>query len=313
MFRAALAGALAGAALWTAPAQANIVDITVSGTVVSGTDVSGTFGPPGGSLAGDPFSVVFQFNTDIGGQAYGYNINLNVDDIIGNEGGSGYSGNMVVSLDIENHSIIASSGMGSYSTSYFNWYFLYSQVAINAAGFGFGSYTVNYVGSDWIGEPYYAELVPSPSPFMYDSGNIDAYGVLAGFRNKSCDWRPGARDVGDGASRFRLHRRWLKAAAPRQADLCGFMHEHASHRGEGAGRHGREARRRLVEPGPHCPQTKLPPSRPGGRSVLGFSPPWRKPHSSFSPNRKMSALMDASAINASLTVNGPLTISSVIR
>ena len=33
----------------------------------------------------------------------------------------------------------------------------------------------------------------------------------------------------------------------------------------------------------------------------------------FEPKRMMSALMDASAIHASLTVNGRLTISSVIR
>jgi hypothetical protein len=58
---------------------------------------------------------------------------------------------------------------------------------------------------------------------------------------------------------------------------------------------------------------KRPPIRPGGRSALGGYANLPTPHSSFNPNRKMSALMDASAIRASLTVNGPLTISSVIR
>jgi hypothetical protein len=65
--RARFAGWLAGAALaaWAPSACATVLDVTYSGVVAAGSEDSlGLFG--GGSLAGDPFSVAYAFDTSKG-------------------------------------------------------------------------------------------------------------------------------------------------------------------------------------------------------------------------------------------------------
>jgi hypothetical protein len=46
--------------------NANIATVTLTGTVVSGVDSGGLFGPTGANLAGDPFSLVYVFDTSLG-------------------------------------------------------------------------------------------------------------------------------------------------------------------------------------------------------------------------------------------------------
>jgi len=47
-------------------ANAALVTITATGTVVSGTDTTGVFGSIGADLANDVFSMTFHFDTDVG-------------------------------------------------------------------------------------------------------------------------------------------------------------------------------------------------------------------------------------------------------
>ena len=48
------------------PASAALVTVTYSGTISDSFDLSGLFGPPGGNLNGDAFTLVYYFNTSIG-------------------------------------------------------------------------------------------------------------------------------------------------------------------------------------------------------------------------------------------------------
>lgn len=60
------AACFAALLLGASSAQANIVAVTYSGTVVSGFDQTGLFGPANGNLAGDTYKVVYIFNTSLG-------------------------------------------------------------------------------------------------------------------------------------------------------------------------------------------------------------------------------------------------------
>lgn len=46
--------------------NSNIATVTVLGTVYSGTDAGGYFGSAGADLAGDPFSLIYVFDTSLG-------------------------------------------------------------------------------------------------------------------------------------------------------------------------------------------------------------------------------------------------------
>src|SRR5262245_4685876 len=65
-----LSTALAAVALLPAlfghSACADIVTVTVSGTITDGVDVTGAFGTPGSSVTGDSYVIVYTFDTSIG-------------------------------------------------------------------------------------------------------------------------------------------------------------------------------------------------------------------------------------------------------
>ena len=75
MRRLSVVAAVAMLAVGGGQAGAAVLTSTFTGTVLSGTDGPGDFGPAGGDLTGDPYSITYTFNDTLGvrnpGQLYG--------------------------------------------------------------------------------------------------------------------------------------------------------------------------------------------------------------------------------------------------
>jgi hypothetical protein len=87
------------------PASANIVTLTVTGTVTSGFDSGDLFGVGGGSLSGDAFKVVYTFDTTCGGSCSNPTISAVENEVSGGASQSSPSPSLGAVLTINGHSV----------------------------------------------------------------------------------------------------------------------------------------------------------------------------------------------------------------
>lgn len=105
-WNAGLALAAAGLCLALAhPASAEIVTLTVTGTVTRGFDSGNLFGVGGGTLAGDAFKVVYTFDTTCGGSCSNQTISVVENEVTGGASQFSPSPSLGAVLTINGHSV----------------------------------------------------------------------------------------------------------------------------------------------------------------------------------------------------------------
>ena len=171
--------AMLGLACAAAPAQASIVQVTITGTLTDGYDQTGLFVAPGGGLAGQSFTARFRFDTSIGvATDVGY-----YNDVHGGDYYGVASPSLAASLTINGHS---QSILGQYQNDFFvsNDVFFGGQAGYLAqdynptAGLAGDRTVANYMAFEMIGNP---GTIPALLTTNFTANSVDNPGGFGGY------------------------------------------------------------------------------------------------------------------------------------
>ena len=191
---------------YAAPASANIVYVTVTGTVTSGTDVNGDFGTAGSSLAGQAYTAQYEFNMANyscgtrcvqGGTAVGYASPIIASSITINGDTFAISGSyfgQIADNASENAArayssaaLVMYSQLYDYNSAPFGGAFVYSNLTGNSKDVGefYDQTTALVLGESIYGESLTAPVaVPEPSAVALFGVGVFGIGLLAKRRRR---------------------------------------------------------------------------------------------------------------------------------
>ena len=168
-----------GIACGAAPAEASVVDVTITGTLTDGYDQTGLFVAPGGDLTGQGFTARFRFDTSIG-----LAINAGFyDDVHGGDYQGVASPLLSASLTINGHS---QSIYGQYQNDFFvaNDPFFGGQAGYlsqdynTAAGVLSDRTVSNYMAFEMTGNP---GTIPALLTTSFTANSVDNPGGFGGY------------------------------------------------------------------------------------------------------------------------------------
>lgn len=187
---------MAAAAILGAPhkADAQETTVTITGTVQSGTDNTGYFTSPGGSLAGMPFTLTYEFNAGgtittnpcTGGATNGYSADQNTPT---SNPGTG-------SLQIGGNTFLIGGHVGEITSGAYSFALQYASCFASSVGYGVG---VSYGGGQYGGSSVFGNAT---APSIYPAtGHVFT---------TSADWAaPITAAATDGAHSFNFNINFL--------------------------------------------------------------------------------------------------------